>query len=221
MNLSNALCGDFGGTYHIFPHNRRTCHTKFLTTWYGVHHGFSDPAGKVYEQGKLIYYWEHSKPNFLTSLEDGEDNRSIESSGHDWQIFAPDTGEFREMEPAYCSSKAVYNWEQLSVDDSWKVTALDKVHNKGEIVYDLKMDAVRWTSFYFIENLRESKAVYYWSQTTTGTWQAIALGLSADIDPTYQVERERNRDKHRWGYYVVLPQLAIDKNFGLTLRCVR
>jgi hypothetical protein len=197
-HLSQTLCGNWLGTYHVSRNSRRDCHTQFLTTWSGLHHGFSDPTGKVYEQGRLVYYWEylgyfHCAP--------------------DQQIFSP----------AYYSNNAVHYWGMESMESrEWKVTALDKVHNKGEVAHYLMEDAHDWTvPSQFIETQRESNAVYYWSQSIEDTRWAFALGLSADRDPTYNVKRERNKDLHRWGYYVVLPQLSIDKNFGLTLRCVK
>jgi uncharacterized protein (TIGR02145 family) len=194
-NLSQALCGNWHGTYHVLRENRRDCHTQFLTTWSGLHHGFSDPTGKVYEQGRLVYYWEYLEYD--------------DYCNNDRQVFSP----------AYKSNNAVHYWGRESLESrEWKVTALDKVHNKDEVAHSLMNDT---PLSQFIENHRESNAVYYWSQSTHGVWQAFALGLSADRDPTYNVSRERNRDRHRWGYYVVLPQLSIDKNFGLTLRCVK
>ena len=208
--LSNALCGNSEGSYHIFPQLTRRCHTEFLSTWGGLHHGFCDPSGNVYEQGRLAYYWEILDFNIGTWTEYEEHNEfTFDKSAGAWQTYE---------EPVYRSGSAVYNWDMLPMGNYiWRVIALDKIHDKGEIVYNLEHGDSYWT----VEKHRESNAVYYWSQSTEGTWKANVLGLSADRDPAYNPRRQRNRDKHRWGYYSVLPQLIMDKDYGLTLRCVK
>jgi hypothetical protein len=214
MRLSNALCDNWEGSYFIPPHLTRCCHREFVMTWGGFHHGFSDPSGNVHERGRLVYYWEGFCPDrggwevFKPELEFNDQNMGI-SSG---------TETFSEEPIPF--GLAVHNWSGLCSFRTWRVSALNNVHDKGQVAVHLK-DCI---SFQFVEESRESRAVYYWSLTTHGTWQAFILGLSADRDPTYipPLDRERNRDRlHRWGYYSVLPQLIIDKRFGLTLRCVR
>ena|GEM_PF-4155483 len=231
MRLSNALCGNEEGSYFIFPQRRQSCHSAFFRDWGGLHHGFSNPSGKVYERGRLVYYWEILIVNTGTWQED-EESRWLSFNSHiGWQSFEPDIDV--AVVPAYRSGLAVHKWSILPVGNLiWRSIALDRIHNKNEVAFHLEgaeildQDGNRvmdWTSFSFVEQQRESSAVYYWSQSTHGTWQAFVLGLSADRDPTYArpLDRERNRDRHRWGYYSVLPQLIIDKRFGLTLRCVK
>ena len=222
-NLSRALCDNHEGTYHILPWLREKCHGEFLQTWGGFHHGFSDPTGNVHRQGRLVYYWEylHIREIGLTESAESRDF-STQRDLSTWRIYTPDAGNLLERDAAYYTRRAVYNWEKLPDHDPlirWRVIARHNVHDKGEIAYYLDVEDKH--SFSITDKHRESQAVYYWSQSSVGAWKTSVLALSADRDPTYRPQRQRNRDKDRWGYYTVLPNLIIDKNFGFTLRCVR
>jgi hypothetical protein len=196
--------GNGHGTYHMPEHLRNRFHREFITTWRGIHHGFSDREGKVYEEGRVMYYWE----------------RLLDGAG--WQFCAWE-------EYLYGEAKIMARSESersLNAEGGLDITMSgeESILSYWEIMFDPNFPILDWRTFATNKIYEYGRAVYYWSQSSHSPRSAYVLGLSAGREaenarPSNRMWRSASANRHN--ARIVLPQVIFDKGFGLTLRCVK
>jgi hypothetical protein len=223
--------GDGHGTYHMDEMERREFHREFLIKWNGVHHGFSDRSGKVYEQGRFMYHWEWLPPPTpkdpfpswkLLASEDGVSGEAL-IYYHSSVDFGRRSGYLTTDENTIENNIKISSHDGINIDES---AVLEGGEIRGLAYWEMSfVEEGSWKTFAGDKIYPHGKAVYYWSQSQHSPGFAYVLGLSVGRDAGKPQANREGRWVHlsadRFDARIVVPQAIFDKNFGLTLRCVK